>query len=289
MRTVRFRMTPATLALLIALSTLALSTTTRAQQIPPSVYGALTWRNIGPFQGGRVEAVAGIPGNASTFYFGAVNGGVWKTVDAGQTWESSWKGPDVGSIGALAVAPSDPNVIYAGTGEPDPRTDIASGDGVYRSTDAGRTWTNVGLGDSHQIGRIVVDPRNPDVLYVAAEGDVFKPNAERGVYRSTDGGKNWERTLFVNDSTGAIDLAMDPTNPRILFAAMWQVRRTPWSLVDGGAGSGLYRSADAGATWQRVEGDGLPAGIWGRTAVSVGADGRHVYALINAHEGGLYR
>jgi photosystem II stability/assembly factor-like uncharacterized protein len=289
MRTVRSRMTPAGPALLIALSSLPLFTTARAQDISPWVYGALTWRNIGPFQGGRVEAVAGISGNASTFYFGAVNGGVWKTVDAGQTWESAWKGPDVGTIGALAVAPSDPNVIYAGTGEPDPRTDIASGDGIYRSTDAGRTWTNVGLKDSRQIGRIVVDPRNPDVLYVAALGDVFKPSAERGVYRSTDGGRNWQRTLFVNDSTGAIDLAMDPTNPRILFAAMWQVRRTPWSLVDGGAGSGLFRSADAGVTWRRVEGDGLPAGIWGRTSVSVGADGRHVYALINAHDGGLYR
>ena len=289
MRSDRSRMTSAGLALLLALSPLTLATAARAQEIPPSVYGALTWRSIGPFQGGRVEAVAGIAGHASTFYFGAVNGGVWKTVDAGHTWESSWKGPDVGTVGALAVAPSDANVIYAGTGEPDPRTDIASGDGVYRSTDAGRTWTNVGLGDSHQIGRIVVDPRDPDVVYVAAEGDVFKPNAERGVYRSTDGGAHWQRTLFVNDSTGAIDLAMDPTNPRILFAVMWQVRRTPWSLVDGGAGSGLYRSADGGATWTRIEGDGLPAGIWGRTSVSVGADGRHVYALINAHKGGLYR
>ncbi|MDE3053864.1 MAG: glycosyl hydrolase [Gemmatimonadota bacterium] len=282
MPTTRTRLT---LALAIVLTPLALG----AQQIPPSLYGALHWRNIGPFEGGRVEAVAGVPGNPSTFYFGAVNGGVWKTVDAGQTWESSWNGPDVGTIGALAVAPSDPNVIYAGTGEPDPRTDIATGDGVYRSTDAGRTWTDVGLRDAHQIGRIVVDPRDPDVLLVAAEGDLFKPSAERGVYRSADGGKSWTRTLYVNDSTGAVDLAMDPTNPRILFAVMWQVRRTPWSLVDGGAGSGLYRSADGGVTWTRLSGNGLPSGIWGRTSVSVGADGRHVYALINAHAGGLYR
>jgi photosystem II stability/assembly factor-like uncharacterized protein len=287
MRIDRLRSSAAALTLLLAL--VVPSATLRAQEIPPSVYGALRWRNIGPFEGGRVEAVAGVAGNPSTFYFGAVNGGVWKTVDAGQTWESSWNGPDVGTIGALAVAPSDPNVIYAGTGEPDPRTDIATGDGVYRSTDAGRTWTNVGLRDAHQIGRIVVDPRNPDVLYVAAEGDVFRPNAERGVYRSTNGGRTWERTLFVNDSTGAIDVAMDPANPRILYAAMWQVRRTPWSLVDGGAGSGLYRSVDGGGTWQRLEGNGLPAGIWGRTSVSVGADGRHVYALINAHAAGLYR
>jgi photosystem II stability/assembly factor-like uncharacterized protein len=276
------------LALATALASLALPSGTRAQEIPPPVYGGLKWRNIGPFEGGRVEAVAGIPGNPSTFYFGAVDGGVWKTVDAGQTWMPSWDGPDVGSVGALAVAPSDPNVIYAGTGEPDPRTDIASGDGVYRSTDGGRTWTNVGLRASHQIGRIVVDPRDPDVVYVAAEGDLFKPNAERGVYRSADGGTTWLRTLFVDDSTGAVDVAMDPTNPRILFAAMWQVRRTPWSLVDGGPGSGLYRSADGGATWQRLQRQGLPTGIWGRTSVSVGADGRHVYALINAHESGLY-
>ncbi len=180
-------------------------------------------------------------------------------------------------------------MIYAGTGEPDPRTDIASGDGVYRSTDAGRTWTHVGLDDSHQIGRIVVDPRNPDVLLVAALGHVFAPNEGRGVYRSTDGGTTWQRTLYVNDSTGAIDLAMDPTNARIVYAAMWQVRRTPWSLVDGGAGSGFYQSRDGGVTWRKLEGHGLPGGLWGRTAVSVGADGRHVYALINAKAGGLYR
>jgi photosystem II stability/assembly factor-like uncharacterized protein len=284
-----FRTIAAALGMALASLPLATPTAARAQEIPASLYGALRWRHIGPFQGGRVEAVAGIPGNPSTFYFGAVNGGVWKTVDAGQTWESTWHGPDVGTIGALAIAPSDANVIYAGTGEPDPRTDIASGDGVYRSTDAGRTWTNVGLRDSRQIGRIVVDPRDPDLVYVAAQGNVFAPNTERGVYRSLDGGTSWSKVLSVNDSTGAIDIAMDPTNPRILFAAMWQVRRTPWSLVDGGAGSGLYRSADGGATWHKVEGKGLPEGVWGRTAISVGADGQHVYALINAHAGGLYR
>ena len=275
-------------AVFAALGTL-LAGPARAQQVPPALYHALRWRNIGPFEGGRVEAVAGVPGEAGTFYFGAVNGGVWKTVDAGQTWRSVWRGPDVGSIGALAIAPSDPNVIYAGTGEPDPRTDISSGDGVYRSTDGGRTWTTVGLQDSHQIARIVVDPRDPDVVYVAAEGNIFAPNTERGVYGSTDGGATWRKLLFVNDSTGAVDVAMDPANSRILYVAMWQVRRTPWSLVDGGAGSGLYRSSDAGATWKRLTGHGLPAGIWGRTSVSVGADGLHVYALINAHEGGLYR
>ncbi|HEU4988574.1 MAG TPA: glycosyl hydrolase, partial [Gemmatimonadaceae bacterium] len=276
--------------LLAAVASLALtSAAARAQQIPSPVYDALHWRNIGPFQGGRVEAVAGIPGNPSTFFFGAVNGGVWKTVDAGQSWEPSWNGPDVGTIGALAIAPSDPNVIYAGTGEPDPRTDIASGDGVYRSTDGGRTWANIGLKDARQIARIVIDPRDPDVALVAAEGDAFKPSSERGVYRTTDGGKTWTRVLYVNDSTGAVDVAMDPTNPRILFAAMWQVRRTPWSLTDGGAGSGMYRSADGGVTWTRVEGHGLPEGIWGRTSLSIGADGQHVYALINAHQAGLYR
>jgi photosystem II stability/assembly factor-like uncharacterized protein len=289
MHTDRSRMMTTAQTVVVALLLLTASMPLRAQQVPASLYGALTWRYIGPFEGGRVEAVAGIPGNPSTFYFGAVNGGVWKTVDAGQTWESTWRGPDVGTIGALAIAPSDPNVIYAGTGEPDPRTDIASGDGVYRSTDAGRTWMNVGLKESRQIGRIVIDPRDADVAYVSAEGNVFAPNAERGIYRTTDGGTTWQKLLYVNDSTGAIDIAMDPTNPRILFAVMWQVRRTPWSLVDGGAGSGLYRSADGGATWRRLEGDGLPGGIWGRTSVSVGADGRHVYALINAHDGGLYR
>jgi photosystem II stability/assembly factor-like uncharacterized protein len=278
----------ATALMLLALL-LPLAGPARAQQVPPALYGALRWRHLGPFEGGRVEAVAGVPGEPGTFYFGAVNGGVWKTVDAGQTWQSTWRGPDVGTIGALAIAPSDANVIYAGTGEPDPRTDIATGNGVYRSTDAGRTWTNVGLKDAHQIARIVVDPRDPDVVYVAAEGNVFAPNAERGVFGSSDGGATWRKLLYVNDSTGAIDVAMDPTNSHILYAAMWQVRRTPWSLVDGGAGSGLYRSGDGGATWQRLTGGGLPDGIWGRTSVSVGADGRHVYALINAHDGGLYR
>ncbi len=261
----------------------------RAQRVPASLYDGLRWRNIGPFQGGRVEAVAGVPGNATTFYFGAVNGGVWKSVDAGQTWRPSWSGPDVQTIGALAIAPSDANVLYAGTGEPDPRTDLASGDGVYRSADGGRTWTHAGLARSRQIGRIVVDPRDPDVLLVAALGDVFASDSARGVYRSSDGGATWRRTLFVDDRTGAIDLAADPANPRVVYAAMWQVRRTPWSLVDGGPGSGLYRSSDGGATWRRLEGGGLPGGVWGRTAVSVAPGGRRVYALINAEDGGLYR
>ncbi len=279
----------AALALGGALAPLLRPTPLPAQQVPAALYSGLRWRNIGPFQGGRVEAVAGVPGNASTFYFGAVNGGVWKTVDAGQTWTPSWKGPGVQTIGALAVAPSDPNVVYAGTGEPDPRTDLASGDGVYRSTDAGHTWTHIGLDGSHQIARILVDPRDPDRILVAAEGSVFAPGSDRGVYRSADGGASWRKVLFVNDSTGAIDLAMDRMNPRIVYAAMWQVRRTPWSLVDGGPGSGLYRSVDGGEHWSKLEGHGLPAGVWGRTAVSVGADGRRTYALINAHDGGLYR
>jgi photosystem II stability/assembly factor-like uncharacterized protein len=258
-------------------------------QMPTGLLAGLRWRMIGPFEGGRVEAVSGVAGDPSTFYFGAVDGGIWKTTDGGDSWRSVWNEQGSASVGAIAVAPSDPNVIYAGTGEADPRTDISFGDGVYRSTDAGRTWTNLGLNDSRHIGRIVVDPRDPDLVYVAALGHVYDSNTERGVFRSSDGGRTWQKVLYVDAHTGAIDLAMSPRNPRVLFAGMWQVYRTPWSLVSGGPGSGLYRSTDGGTTWRKLEGNGLPAAPWGRVSVSVGADGDHVYALINAAKGGLYR
>jgi len=249
------------------------------------------WRLVGPFEGGRVEAVTGVPGHPDTFFFGAVVGGVWKTTDAGGHWRPVFDDQPIASIGAIAVAPSDPNVIYVGTGEPDPRGDISFGDGVYRSTDGGETWSNVGLRDTRHIGEIAVDPRDPDVVYVAALGHMFGPSEQRGIFRSRDGGKTWEKVLYEDENTGAVDLAMDPHNPRVLFAAMWQVRRHPWKLVNGGPGSGLYRSTDGGDTWKPVRGHGLPEGTLGRMSVDVsGADGQRVYLLVNHREkGGLYR
>lgn len=257
---------------------------------PQALYRGMRWRLVGPFLGGRVEAVAGVPSQPNTFYFGAVVGGVWKTTDAGVTWHPIFDKEPIASIGAIAVAPSDPNVIYVGTGERAPRGDISFGDGVYKSTDAGKTWRHMGLDDTRHIGRIIVDPHNPDIVLVAALGHVYGPNKERGVFRSTNGGKTWVKVLYKNENTGAIDLAADPRNPRIVYAALWQVRRTAWSLEDGGPGSGLYRSTDGGKSWKQLKGHGLPAGIWGRISVSVsGADGDRVYALINARQGGLYR
>ena len=195
-----------------------------------------------------------------------------------------------GSVGALAVAPSDPNVVYAGMGESCIRGNVSHGDGVYRTTDAGKTWTHVGLRETMQIGRIRVHPQDPDLVYVAALGHTFGPNAERGVFRSKDGGKSWEKVLFVADKTGAVDLAMDPSNPRVLYAAFWQVQRTPWSLESGGPESALYKTTDGGDTWKKLDGKGLPKGPWGRIGVSVSpARPERVFAVIEAEEGGLFR
>jgi photosystem II stability/assembly factor-like uncharacterized protein len=279
-------------AVLLALSAMPLAAAAPAAvSRSDTLFRDLEWRSIGPFEGGRVEAVTGVPGQPATFYFGAVVGGVWKTTDAGGHWAPIFDGQPIASIGAIAVAPSDPNVIYVGTGEPDPRGDISFGDGIYKSTDAGRTWKNVGLPDSRHIGKIVVDPNDPDVVYVAALGHMFGPNQERGVFRSTDGGTTWQKVLYRDENTGAVDLAIDPNNPRVLFAVLWQVRRRPWQLVNGGPGSGLYRSTDGGSTWTHVQGHGLPSGMLGRMSVSVsGADGDVVYLLVNHKtKGGLYR
>jgi photosystem II stability/assembly factor-like uncharacterized protein len=262
-----------------------------AQTVSPELFGALKWRLIGPFRGGRAVAVAGIAGNATTFYFGAVDGGIWQTTDAGVVWKPIFDSKHVASIGALAVAPSDPQVIYAGTGESDIRSDLSSGDGVYKSTDGGQTWSNIGLGDSKQISRIIIDPRDAKVVYVAALGHAYTPNAERGVFKSSDGGASWTKVLDQGPDIGASDLAIASENPDILFATMWRARRPPWSTYApiGGPGSGLFRSRDGGATWMRLTGPGLPDGDWGRTAVGVAADGKRVYALIDAKKGGLYR
>jgi len=258
--------------------------------VDKALYSGMKWRSIGPFRGGRALAVSGVVGDPETFYFGGTGSGVWKTTNGGQDWTPLFDKQTVSAIGAIAVAPSDPNVIYVGTGEGCIRSTSSYGDGVYKSTDAGKTWTNVGLKDTRQIGRLIVHPKDANIVLVAALGHEFGPNAERGVFRTLDGGKTWEKVLFKDAQTGAIDLSFDPTNPHIVFAALWQANRTPWGLTGGGPGSGLYRSADGGSTWKRLEGNGLPAGVLGRIGVSVsGGDGNRVYALIEAEKGGLYR
>lgn len=255
---------------------------------------ALRWRSIGPYRGGRVGAVVGDPVKPLVFYFGAVNGGVWKTANAGQSWSNITDGKsDISSVGAIAIAASDPNVIYVGTGEKDLREDLTYGTGVYRSTDGGQSWHSLGLRETHQIGHIRIDPRDPDRVFVAAMGHAFGPNAERGVFRTTDGGKSWQRVLFVDDSTGAIDLTMDPTNPRILFAAMWKFQRTPWSMNSGGGRSGIWKSTDGGDTWKEISRNtGLPRVPLGRIGIDVSrTNPRRVYASVEAKDtlGGIFR
>ena len=256
-----------------------------------ALFEGLAWRSIGPFRGGRVTAVAGVPGQPLVYYMGATGGGVWKTTNGGIEWAPVTDGQvKTGSVGAIAVAPSDPNVAYVGMGESCIRGNVSHGDGVYRSTDAGKTWAHVGLRDTMQIGRIRVHPQDPDHVYVAALGHTWSANAERGVFRSRDGGKTWSKSLFVDDKTGVVDLAMDPANPRVLYAAAWQAQRTPWSLESGGPGSALYKTTDGGDTWKKIDGKGLPKGPWGRIGVSVSpARSDRLYAVIEAEDGGVFR
>ncbi|MFC2158834.1 WD40/YVTN/BNR-like repeat-containing protein [Acidobacteriota bacterium] len=235
----------------------------------PSLYNKLQYRFIGPTRGGRVTAVTGIPDETHTFYMGTTGGGVWKTKDGGRTWSNISDGfIKVGSIGSVEVAPSDPNVIYVGTGSASPRGNISTGRGIYKSADAGKTWELVGLDMFIQIGKIQIHPQNPDIVYAAVLGNIFGPNPERGVYRTQDGGKTWDRVLFVDDRTGCIDMVMDPKNPRILYAGFWQAERKPWTLVDGGEKGGVWKTVDGGETWKRLEG-GLPDGVVGRVGIAV--------------------
>jgi photosystem II stability/assembly factor-like uncharacterized protein len=258
--------------------------------IDGSLFNAMRWRQVGPFRGGRVLAVTGVPGEPNIFYFGAASGGVWKTTDAGANWAPIFDHESIASIGAIAVAPSDHNIIYVGSGEACIRGNISYGNGVYKTTDGGRTWKNIGLRDTRHIGAVIIDPKNPNIVYVAALGHAYGTNDERGVFRTTDGGATWQRVLFKDNKTGAIDVVFDPANPATLFASLWEVYRTPWSLSSGGAGSGLYKSVDGGTTWKRLEGNGLPSGIMGRIGVSVaGGDSNRVYALIESKDGGLFR
>ena len=253
----------------------------------------LKWRSIGPFRGGRVAAVTGVESQPNTFYFGGAAGGVWKTTNSGANWECVTDGQPFGttSIGDIAVAESDPNVIYVGTGEYDIRGNVTNGDGVYKSMDAGKTWKHIGLENTRQIARVRVNPKNPDVVYVAALGHVWAPNEERGLYRSKDGGKNWEKIFSRGPKAGAVELVFDPTNANVLYAGFWEVYRKPWDLESGGAGSGLFKSTDGGDTWTELtKNPGLPKGLIGNIGLTVSpANPDRIWAIIEAEEGGVFR
>jgi len=260
--------------------------------VPDTVIDGLEWRMIGPYRGGRVTTVTGVEGKPNLYYMGATGGGVWKTENAGATWENLSDGYfDVGTIGAVAIAPSDHNVLYVGTGESPIRGVTTShGNGVYKSTDAGKTWEHIGLKKAGQISRIEVDPGNADVAFVAVQGDIWGPSKERGIFRTTDGGQSWQHVLEVNEDTGASDLSMDPTNPRILYAAMWHHGRKPWFIKSGGEGGGIYKSTDGGDSWEKL-GGGLPE-LVGKIGIDVSASNpQRVYAIIESEpeQGGLYR
>ncbi len=274
-----------------AICVLALAGPLRAAPLPPGTFDGMRWRLVGPFRGGRTVTATGVPGHPDRFYFGAVGGGVWRTDNAGRTWTPIFDDQPIASIGAVAVAPSNADVLYVGSGEADMRSDISYGNGMYRSGDGGKTFTPIGLQGTRQIGRILVDPADPDLVYVAALGHAYGPNPERGVYRSKDGGKTWARVLFKDDDTGAIDLAFDPLNSRTILAALWQTRRPPWNVYppSNGAGSGLYRSEDGGDTWTQVT-RGLPSEKVGRMRVAFApSEPARVYAIVDATAGGLYR
>lgn len=309
----RISLRPAVLALLLAPLAIAAdgattsaskSGTTAAKPVAPGssdTHGAsaletalgkaVSWRQIGPFRGGRSAAVTGIPADPKTYYFGATGGGVWKTIDAGATWKNVSDGFFGGSIGAVAVSEWDPNVIYVGGGEVTVRGNVSHGDGVWKSTDAGATWKLVGLADSRHIPRLRIHPKNPDLVYAAVLGHLFGPSEMRGVYRSKDGGATWERILFVSADVGAADLTFDPTNPRILYASTWRVRRTPYSLDSGGPGSGLWKSIDGGDHWTELSAKkGMPKAPLGIIGVTVSpSDPQNVYAIVEAAEGGVFR
>jgi photosystem II stability/assembly factor-like uncharacterized protein len=272
----------------LALSFLA---TCIAQAADPALFQDLHWRLVGPFRGGRVLAVTGVPDEPQHFYFGSVNGGVWETLDAGRTWQPIFDSQPVGSIGAIAVAPSAAKTIYVGTGESDMRSDISQGSGVYKSIDGGKTWTFAGLRDTQQIGRILIHPRDANLVYLAALGHPYGANPERGVFRSKDGGKNWTKVLGPNADTGAIDLAFQPGDPNIVYAALWQARRPPWSIYPpaSGPGSSLYKSTDGGEHWTQISGHGFPDKV-GRIGIAISAAApQRVYALVDGDLGGLYR
>jgi photosystem II stability/assembly factor-like uncharacterized protein len=262
-----------------------------APAVDPALFKSMKWREVGPYRGGRAAAVTGLSGDRNTYYFGATGGGVWKTTDGGRTWKNVSDGTYGGSIGAVAVSEWDPNVVYVGGGEVTVRGNVSHGDGLWKSTDAGKTWKLSGLADSRHIPRLRIHPKNPDLVYAAVLGHLFGPNEMRGVYRSQDGGAHWDRILYVNDKAGAVDLVMDPVNPRVLYASMWNVRRTPYSLESGGPGCGLWKSTDGGDTWNELTfNSGFPKGTLGIIGVTVSpSNPENLYALVEAKDGGVFR
>ena len=281
----------AVIAVVIAGALLMLAPIVTAQQYEQSLYSGLRWRMIGPFRGGRVNAVSGVIGQPDTFYFGSVGGGIWKSSNAGRTWTPAFDSNNVASIGAIGVAPSNPSVVYVGTGEPDMRDSIQFGNGIYKSADAGKTWKHLGLENTRQIGRIIVDPKNPNVVFVAALGHAYGSNPDRGVYRSRDGGATWQKILFKNDDVGAIDLAFDPANSQIVYATLWNVRRPPWFIYApaNGPGAGIFKSTDGGTTWKEIF-EGIPAEGRGHIGIAVAPTNRsRIYAAVDAKEGGVFR
>ncbi|MCI0661130.1 MAG: glycosyl hydrolase [Acidobacteria bacterium] len=282
-----------TLSLIIA-GTICSSNAQQSSQATTadSLLKGLQWRSIGPFRGGRVTAVAGVPSQPMVYYFGATGGGVWKTTDGGVNWDPiSDEYFTTGSVGAIGVSESDPNVIYVGMGESPIRGNVSHGDGVYKSTDAGKTWKKVGLDDTRHIGRVRVHPKNPDLVYVAALGHIFGPNEQRGVFRSKDGGRTWEKVLYRNNKAGAIDLILDPSNPNVIYAGFWEVFRTPYSMESGGPGSGLFKSTDGGDTWNEItRNPGMPRGLVGKVGITVSAvNPERLWAIIEAEDGGVFR
>ena len=263
----------------------------QSARIDPALYAGLRWRLIGPFRGGRVNGVTGVPGQINTFYFGSVGGGVWKTTNAGRTWHPIFDSQPVASIGAVAVAPSQPDTVYVGTGESDMRSQISYGNGMYKSTDGGRTWAHIGLDNTRQIARVLVDARDPNLVYVAALGHAYGGNPDRGVFRSKDGGATWQKVLFKSNDVGAVDLAIDPSNPRAIYASLWNTRRPPWSVYPAanGPGSGIFKSTDGGDNWQQID-TGIPTDGRGRIGLTISAaQPNRVYAIVDAKEGGLFR
>ncbi|UCD60946.1 MAG: glycosyl hydrolase [Flavobacteriaceae bacterium] len=289
-------------ACLLVLAALSLVSLTNAQkkrvtsntqfEYPEALYSSLEYRLVGPFRGGRSAAVTGVPQEPNLFYFGATGGGVWKTVDGGRSWENISDGFFGGSIGAVEVAKSDPNVIYVGGGEKTLRGNVSSGYGIWKTVDAGKTWKSIGLQKSRHVPRIRIHPENPDIVYAAVLGNIYKPTPDRGIYKSTDGGATWRKTLFVNDQAGAVDLIMDPNNPRILYASTWRAKRTPYSLSSGGEGSALWKSTDSGETWNEIsKNEGFPKDTLGIIGVTVSPkNSERVWAIVEQKEkGGLYR
>ena len=281
--------------MLMTICAMACVPQSRAQQpsgVEANLLKGLRYRNLGPFRGGRVTAVAGVPSQTNVYYFGATGGGVYTTTDSGINWTPVSDGFfKTGSVGGIGVSESDPNVLYVGMGESPVRGNVSHGDGVYKSTDAGKTWKHVGLEDTRQIGRVRVHPKNPDIAYVAAIGHLWGPNEQRGVFKTTDGGKTWKKALFKSDKAGAVDLILDPSNPNVLYAGFWEVYRKPWTLESGGPGGGIHKSTDGGDTWTDLtRNPGLPRGMVGKVGITVSpVNSERLYAIIEADEGGVFR